>query len=701
MPTNTLFMQHPGLPKHLIQLIPVFLVLSISSYCYAQHTLDWSIITEKGGVEDVLDVATGAGGSVFATGFFISPTDFDPGPDSAILHSAGASDIFLAKYGPDGNYLWSFNVGGPMGDKGEAIAIDALDNIYLMGTFSGTADFDPGPGISNLTTTSFSSYFIAKYNLIGQFQWAISIINPWNQLEIYSIKVDKNDDLVIGGTFAGTIDFDPGVDTFLVTSFYYTHINAFVAKYSDSGGFKWVKTAGGVYASSKGATATKAGNIVGIGYGNDTIFFDYPVKSKFITGLGSYIVEYNSQGDFQWVKPIAGKDCIPQSVIGDAAGNIYVAGTFQDSAQFGQGTSNIQLLSIGGMDIFLAKYDSMGNQIWVIGIGSRIIDNVYDLTLDASDNPILSGDFGGKMDFDPGPGLVEYTPIDDQDGFVAKYDAQGGFISAIHQGGVNYVRTNAVTSGNSGSTIVAGKYEAWVQLNPCTSEQTQGTPNVSCLFLAQYSSCTTLFDTATFAICGLDTIQLGNQTLTAPGVYTEHFSSQCDCDSLQTFILVPLDAGVVLHPEQVLEATTIGATYQWVDCNNNYTPILGATNFTFHPLVNGSYAVIVSSPTCSDTSACYTITNVGISAPFDPFEVIVYPNPAQEQVFIHFALDKPANAHLQLLDLQGRVVLEKTVTKAAGTRTELLNLHRLANGLYNVFLITERGIANRQLVVQH
>ncbi len=61
-----------------------------------------------------------------------------------------------------------------------------------------------------------------------------------------------------------------------------------------------------------------------------------------------------------------------------------------------------------------------------------------------------------------------------------------------------------------------------------------------------------------------------------------------------------------------LKANATSAQYKWLDCNNGYAVIAGATSQTYTPTSNGSYAVEIKQNGCIDTSACYSITNIGV-----------------------------------------------------------------------------------------
>ena len=96
---------------------------------------------------------------------FHNTQDFDPGPAVYTLSTNGgvyASDVFVCKLNTDGYFIWAASFGGTSEDYATGLAVDNSENIYTTGVFSGTADFDPGDGVYNLTSPSGGGVFIHK-----------------------------------------------------------------------------------------------------------------------------------------------------------------------------------------------------------------------------------------------------------------------------------------------------------------------------------------------------------------------------------------------------------------------------------------------------------------------------------------------------------------------------------------------------------
>lgn len=101
----------------------------------------------------------------YVTGYFNGFADFDPGPANHYMYAVGASDVFVLKLNPSGNFVWSKQIGGPDIDVTRSSALDAEGNIYTTGWFRGTSDFDPGSAATLLNSKANSAdIFVLKLN---------------------------------------------------------------------------------------------------------------------------------------------------------------------------------------------------------------------------------------------------------------------------------------------------------------------------------------------------------------------------------------------------------------------------------------------------------------------------------------------------------------------------------------------------------
>ncbi len=146
----------------------------------------------------------------------------------------------------------------------------------------------------------------------------------------------------------------------------------------------------------------------------------------------------------------------------------------------------------------------------------------------------------------------------------------------------------------------------------------------------------------------------------------------------------------------ILSAVVGGINYQWINCTTG-TQVAGATSQLFTPTVAGSYAVIVSnfSTGCSDTSSCYTITNVGIhESDFGTGLISLSSNPTNGEVTISVPTEIQ---NVQITDLTGRVVFENR-NEISGAHTMKTDLSNLPAGMYMVIVKTNNQSFTTRLI---
>ncbi|MDP2386783.1 MAG: PKD domain-containing protein [Bacteroidota bacterium] len=305
------------------------------------------------------DIKIDGNSNIYITGQIEMDTDFDPGPGTAVIVRVGQTDIFFAKYDANGNYIWAKTIGSANSDYGYGIALDGSGNCFITGFFRGTADFNPGAGTVNLTSTGLDDAFIAKYDVNGNYLWAKNLGSTGNEYG-YKLAVNAIGDCFVTGYFEGTVDFDPSAGVANITS---GGANAiFFAKYDANGNYIW--------AQGMGATG------------------DYDTGSNIAL---------------------------------DIEGNTYLTGRFTGTADFDPGAGIANLTSAGLMDIFIAKYDANGNYQYAKNIGSAGDDHARGIIVDNIGNSYITGFFRNTADFNPGAGVANLSSVGLTDIFFAKY----------------------------------------------------------------------------------------------------------------------------------------------------------------------------------------------------------------------------------------------------------------------------------------
>jgi hypothetical protein len=162
----------------------------------------------------------------------------------------------------------------------------------------------------------------------------------------------------------------------------------------------------------------------------------------------------------------------------------------------------------------------------------------------------------------------------------------------------------------------------------------------------------------------------------------------------QNVVISGLDLSISVSGA-TLTSNESGVSYQWIDCSDN-SFITGANSQNYTPLTNGDYAVIITDGNCSDTSACESVTTVGLESNQFAKNVNVYPNPNNGSFTLNFGqLIEKGEVHI--LDLQGRIVQSMIVES---TQKVYMNNKQDA-GVYLIKIATEKGQATIRVVKNH
>lgn len=319
--------------------------------------------------------------------------DFDPGTGihNLIFHGGG-SDLFVSKYDAAGNFIWAKNISGINDEGSSSIAVDQIDNVYI-GTYFGangvvggyTVDFDPGPGVYNLTSTTQwdMSNALVKLNNNGNFIWAKSLpIAPNAQLFYTSLTANASC-VCATGFFSGTADFNPDP----LTSYNLTdsgNLDVFILKLDPSGNFQWAKRIGGASEDVGFAITLGSGNEVytaGEFWGNVDFNPSIALADTFNVhtsgGAGAFVCRLNTSGNFVWAAGLGdqGQQSFAHAIATDEFGYIYTAGEFIGPCDFDPGvelTDTFTLNSFNGStDIFIHKLGQNNS----IGISENIPTN--------------------------------------------------------------------------------------------------------------------------------------------------------------------------------------------------------------------------------------------------------------------------------------------------------------------------------------
>lgn len=171
-----------------------------------------------------------ANDDIYFTGSFATPLTFN---GSTILNLSGYQDTFVAKYSSNGTFAFAKDIGGfNAGSFNYMIRNDKAKNVYITGYFTGTIDFNPTAAVANVADHGQRDFYLAKYDLNGNYQWAFSAGSPNCNLTLgIEIAVINVDDVVLGGSFCSTVNFDPSACTVTNRTAQNFTSDSFVARY--------------------------------------------------------------------------------------------------------------------------------------------------------------------------------------------------------------------------------------------------------------------------------------------------------------------------------------------------------------------------------------------------------------------------------------------------------------------------------------
>lgn len=642
---------------------------TISGNCFlVKYDPSGNVIWAKGfGGGNINGISTDSNGDVIITGTFSLTLIL--GSDTLI---GSGNSFFLVKYNSSGTLLWDKASGIVGSADGNNITIDKNNNIYATGQFTGTTSFD---GIV-LTALVYNSMFIVKYDPSGNVIWAKTQQGGIAKGE--GISHDSYGNIFCTGFF-GSYAITFGSTTLVPSSPY----NIFVVKLDSLGNFLWARNGGRIANDDEGyhIAADSIGNSYVIGqYFNDSISFDGIV----LVNNGSvnddfFIVKYDPIGNVIWAKSAGGTNYdFANDIKTDKYGNIYITGTFQSSAI----TFGTTSLNSYGTNLFIVKYNPLGNVLWARNSTGTSLNNNYSngICTDNNGNVYVEGGFSNS-NASFGSTVLNCSPMaySIYDFFIAKLSQCTLTVTIISDTSCNAITLNGETFYNSGNYIQ-------------TLESQAGCDSIINLNLTINSidSSITQSSCVTYSLNGI--------TYTNSGLYHQTYTSFSGCDSVYTLNLT-IDA-VNTNVNQTtywISSTQNGVQYQWVDCANHFALIPNDTNEVFYPTNNGTYAVIITNPSgCFDTSTCYSFTNLSIANNSFSNSISIYPNPFSSMTTIVFG------------EVQKNTIVK--ITNVLGTEIKVINFtgkeltvekEEMSNGIYFIQITNEKkNIVNRKIIIE-
>ena len=135
------------------------------------------------------------------------------------------------------------------------------------------------------------------------------------------------------------------------------------------------------------------------------------------------------------------------------------------------------------------------------------------------------------------------------------------------------------------------------------------------------------------------------------------------------------------------------ATYEWLDCDNGNTPIVGEISQSYTPTITGNYAVAVTLNGCTDTSACVLVDFTGLES-LNNADFTIYPNPGNGIFNVKFSNN--GDYDVDVFDVSGKLVYHINQLSSANNN---LNLSNLEKGGYHVRISNGDNSVTKNLVI--
>lgn len=375
--------------------------------------MEWTHQFGTAGNEAVRGIAADGAGNVYVVG---DTNGALPGQTST-----GGVDVFIRKYNPNGDVIWTrqFGTAGNdfVGFTSGGIAV--REGVYVGGFTNGTF-----PGQTN--AGDFDA-FLRKYDLNGNELWTRQFGTPGFD-DIHDVAVDDDNGVYVAGSVIGQL---PG-QTWAGGS------DDYVRKYDSDGAIVWTRQSGTTAFEHFNAIAVDHFGIYAVGHSDGT----QPGQTS-AGGFDAYVRRYNRNGQFVWTRQFgtAAFD-VPQSVDADDGG-IYVVG--------GTGGTLPGQTSTGSIDVFVRKYNPGGHQMWTRQFGTAGFDEAIGVSsngLELAVSGVVSG---------PLPGQTYAGGA--RDAFVRKYDTLFGNEIWTHQFGTSGTDAalDALIPDTGNTTYVGGR----------------------------------------------------------------------------------------------------------------------------------------------------------------------------------------------------------------------------------------------------
>jgi hypothetical protein len=610
------------------------------------------------------------------------------------IKSSGSQDIFIARFDKNGKLKDTWSGGGKGDDMATCIATTKEGNIIIGGIITDTVMFgklrDTGRG---------RRLMVACLDVNGHFTWIKSLV-PSEVASLFLIDTDAKGNIFVGGNFSGTLSSD----NLQIKS--HGQKDIFIVKLNSSGNIEKLFSFGGKGDDQLGALSIgDSGQITCAGmYSKSFEMGETSISirnSKFKSN--SFIISFNKEFSPLWVENLSGEEyCQISSLKQDKRGNIYAAGSFNNTLYFSDST----FISKGYTDAFVLKYSTNGKFLWGRNIGSRYYDYAYQIMLDNVGGTIITGVVGDTISIDS---LTVIPETKGNAALVLQISSSGRAIWAdcISGNGRNF--SSGAIIDHEGNLYMSGSFSNTFE----KGDNTMKSHGEQDIFLAKYFNCTDspgeiLGDTL---LCPGGRVMLEiakgyhqvvwNSTTSGTNffevaktgrywvsMYDKHGCMLTDTVNvvqapIQNFSLGK-DTSLWVGDSLWLYAPMGFYDYQWQD-NSKESKFLvknagdRSGNFLYWLTASDAHGCI-----STDTFSVTFLSKTGwINS---KTKLTAYPNPVTEKLFWYMDTNSPCKVIIELSDGRGRILYKDYLEHYEPGQIEQIEMGNLPQGNYNILL---------------
>jgi hypothetical protein len=398
----------------------------------ADGVLLWAKRAGGAGSDEFSAVAALPDGSFLVAGIASDGAVFGAGEANETTLDGTA--LFVARYERDGTFAWVRTAAAGGGTTPTDLALFPDGSFVLVGEFDGSLTFGPGAGAeTTITASGAGAAFVARYAADGSPRWARAGVGTFARAAGVATLLDGS--CVVSGEFVGDVRFGDGVSSGVATPSSGS-LDAVLVRYDADGAATWVRTMGGTGVDrALDVAATPAGSILVTGEFQGTASFGAGSSQTTLFSVGSldpFLASYDGSGDLMWARSIEGSQTEFGARIGAFAdGSFVLGGGAMPGAQmtFGRAAPGEIVLTATG-PAFLARFDAQGRPEWARTFGASSVTALIGLAAAADGSVAVGGTFTfGPVRFGAGDPHETTLPHSTQDseGFVARFNADGGF----------------------------------------------------------------------------------------------------------------------------------------------------------------------------------------------------------------------------------------------------------------------------------